>query len=116
MKPNQSKPSKAKPAKTNMTPLTSPSQIPDRMTELEAANFWDSHEITDAFLEAVGSIPEQALPPTRASSRVTSIRLDLDLETRLKVLAARKHKPYQTLLKDFVLERVYEEEKRLKIV
>jgi hypothetical protein len=31
---------------------------------------------------------------------------------RAKVLAARRHIGYQTLLKEFVIERLYEEEKR----
>ncbi len=31
---------------------------------------------------------------------------------RLKRLARKRHKGYQTLLKEFVIERLYEEEKR----
>ena len=36
--------------------------------------------------------------------------------SRLRVLAARKHMRYQTLLKQFVVERLYEEEKRQGLV
>jgi hypothetical protein len=45
-----------------------------------------------------------------------AIRFDDATLRRLKVLAARRHKGYQTLLKEFVLERLYEEEKREGIV
>lgn len=38
------------------------------------------------------------------------------MEKRLKHVAALKRVPYQTLLKQFVGERLYEEEKRLGVV
>lgn len=40
------------------------------------------------------------------------MRFDPDTLARLKAVARRKHKGYQTLLKEFVMERLYEEEKR----
>ena len=40
-------------------------------------------------------------------------RFEDDTVTRLKVLAERKGMGYQTLLKEFVVERLYEEEKRV---
>lgn len=42
-------------------------------------------------------------------SRPTSLRLGSDLERRLRTLAELKGTSYQTLLKEFVLERIYEE-------
>jgi predicted DNA binding CopG/RHH family protein len=50
--------------------------------------------------------------------RTTSIALRLDRFTleRLKALAALRNTGYQTLLKEFVVERLYEEEKRAGIV
>lgn len=44
------------------------------------------------------------------------MRFDADTIVRLQALAAKKHKGYQTLLKEFVAERLYEEEKREGIV
>ena len=41
-----------------------------------------------------------------------AVRFEDDTVTRLKVLAERKGMGYQTLLKAFVQERLYEEEKR----
>lgn len=50
--------------------------------------------------------------------RTTSIALRLDRFTleRLKALSAQRNTGYQTLLKQFVVERLYEEEKRAGIV
>lgn len=50
--------------------------------------------------------------------RTTPISLRLDRFTlkRLKTLAALRNTGYQTLLKEFVVERLYEEEKRAGII
>ncbi|ULH16330.1 hypothetical protein MF271_06960 [Deinococcus sp. KNUC1210] len=55
-------------------------------------------------------------PRPQGASKSTSIRLDADVETRLRRVADLKQLPYQTLLKQFVGERLYEEEKRLGIL
>src|SRR5215211_3707183 len=58
------------------------------------------------------------LPPprertiTRPRKGSVSVRMENDLVNRLKVLAAIKGVGYQTLLRQFVADRVYEEEKR----
>jgi hypothetical protein len=44
------------------------------------------------------------------------VRFDDSTLQRIKALAARRHKGYQTLLKEFVIERLYEEEKREGLV
>jgi hypothetical protein len=44
------------------------------------------------------------------------VRFDQGTLFRLKALARKRHKGYQTLLKEFVMERLYEEEKREGIV
>jgi predicted DNA binding CopG/RHH family protein len=50
--------------------------------------------------------------------RTTPIALRLDKFTleRLRALAALRNTGYQTLLKEFLIERLYEEEKREGIV
>ena len=45
-----------------------------------------------------------------------SLRFDPSTINRLKVLARRRNKGYQTLAKEFIAERLYEEEKREGIV
>jgi hypothetical protein len=59
-------------------------------------------------------IPREAL----AKGRTTPIAVRFDEFTlkRLRVLAARRNTGYQTLLKEFVVERLYEEEKREGLV
>ena len=48
-----------------MIPLTDPEQIPDGMTEEEAREFWDTHEITEEYYEKTERPPEEELPPIR---------------------------------------------------
>ncbi len=59
-----------------------------------------------------------ATRPPRARGRTTPIAVRFDEFTikRLKDLAARRNIGYQTLLKEFVVERLYEEEKRERII
>ena len=41
------------------TPLTDPDQVPDNMTEEEAREFFDDHEVTEEYIEkAGGDLPE----------------------------------------------------------
>ena len=56
--------------------------------------------------------------PPRPAKRTTPIAVRFDEFTikRLKALAAHRNTGYQTLLKDFVVERLYEEEKRERII
>ena len=112
------------PAQT-MTIINHPDEIPAFATEAEEANFWDTHALGEAMYERAAHNPEtqallDLLPPKRPrpakKSNPTSLRLSADLERRLRHLAALKGTSYQTLMKEFVLERVYEEEKRLGVV
>jgi hypothetical protein len=59
-----------------------------------------------------------ATRPPRARGRTTPVAVRFDEFTikRLKDLAARRNTGYQTLLKEFVVERLYEEEKRERIL
>jgi len=59
-----------------------------------------------------------ATRPPRARGRTTPVAVRFDEFTikRLKDLAARRNTGYQTLLKEFVVERLYEEEKRERII
>lgn len=98
-----------------IVPLKDPSEIPEFRNEEEEVEFWSTHEITEEFIEKAGPVPEGELPPPGTSgsrTRPISLRLDEDVLRRLKVVAQTKHKGYQTLLKEFVVERLYEEEKR----
>ena len=93
------------------------SEVPDFTSDDEAAAFWDTHEMGPRWFDNVGELPDDPnLPPPRTRTRPVSVRFDDDVINRLQAVAARKNKGYQTLLKEFVAERLYEEEKRLGIV
>jgi hypothetical protein len=111
--------------KKKMIELKTINDFPVFESEAEEAEYWSNHEVSDAVRDQAErdsqALAMLAALPTRRSradqkSNPTSIRLGADLEKRLRQLAELKHTSYQTLLKEFVLERVYEEEKRLKIV
>jgi hypothetical protein len=57
---------------------------------------------------------QQAVRPGR--TKPVAIRFDRFTLTRLKALAAARNIGYQTLLKEFVVERLYEEERREGII
>lgn len=105
--------------------INSAEEIPTFSTEAEEAGFWATHEAGDGLFDAAAHNAEAAalmaaLPKRRrlssAKSNPTSLRLGTELERRLRHLAELKGTSYQTLLKEFVLERVYEEEKRLNVI
>jgi hypothetical protein len=99
-----------------MTTIESWAEVPRFTSEAEEAEYWASHELGDQLLDQMGPVPEGELPPARPRTRPVAIRFDEDTLLRLRALAARRHKGYQTLLKEFVMERLYEEEKRDGIV
>jgi hypothetical protein len=64
--------------------------------------------------ERLRKVPPAARPKGRTTP--IAVRFDEFTLTRLRALAARRNTGYQTLLKDFVVERLYEEEKREGII
>ena len=120
--------------KVTRIPLHVGDAVPENMTTEEAAEFWDTHYPTRERLAHLKANPDpetQALmallrggkerqrprqPRQTKATFVTTLRLDADVEARLRHVAALKQVPYQTLLKRFVDERLYEEEKRLGVV
>lgn len=109
--------------------VNSSAEIPDFATEEEYVAFWHTHSLGPGLIakgrddpEALARLNELAprqkprQPRLPKATHVTTLRLDEDMETRLKRVAALKKVPYQTLLKQFVGERLYEEEKRLGVL
>ena len=93
-------------------------EVPSFASEKEEQARWDEHNVSGELLETFGPAPEGTLPPPREKSVVrpreapVSVRMEVDLVIRLKELAAIKGTGYQALLRQFVADRVYEEEKR----
>lgn len=113
----------------NLIPVNCVEEIPENLSTEKYAEFWETHTPGPALFEAAKNDLEswallnQIAPRTRPrqprqpkDTHITTLRLDSDMEQRLKHVAALKKIPYQTLLKQFVGERLYEEEKRLGVV
>lgn len=92
--------------------IRGPEEIPSFASEAEEAEFWATHSLGEEFLVKMEPVSEGELPPARPRTKPVAVRFDEDVLRRLKTLAESKHKGYQTMLKEFVLERLYEEEKR----
>ena len=101
----------AQATETNLIAVSREEDIPQSMTEAEEQQFWATHSLAGELLEEFGPPPPGLIPP-RPRTTPVAIRFDADTLARLKAVAEKKHKGYQTLLKEFVSERLYEEEKR----
>jgi uncharacterized protein (DUF4415 family) len=97
-----------------------PEDVPTFANEADEAAWWAVHTIEGPWErrrpEGLPS-PEQFRQQREARrgpgrTQPVLVRLDADILDRLRVLADRKGTGYQTLLKRFVTERLYEEEKR----
>lgn len=99
----------------NLKKIYSKNEIPQNMSEDEAAEFWSTHAMSEELLESSILEDEDDLPK-RSTAKSISIRLDQDLLSRIQNVAKQKQIGYQTLMKYFLIERVYEEEKKLERV
>jgi predicted DNA binding CopG/RHH family protein len=91
-------------------PIDDLSDMPENLSDEEQIEFLETHGVSEEFLEKTEDVPEDERP--RPRSRSISLRVDDSTIGRLKGLAERRNVGYQTLLKEFVVERLYEEEKR----
>ncbi len=101
-------------------------EIPPFHSEAEEHEFWSTHDFGPGLLDEMRPDGDPELPsPAEVRAHIAKrktdrgertqpvpIRFDADVLKRLRLLAARKKTGYQTLLKTFVVERLYEEEKR----
>jgi predicted DNA binding CopG/RHH family protein len=91
-------------------PIDSLSEIPVGLSDEDRMAFLEEHGVTEYFLDNMEEAPEEERP--RPRTKPINVRFDDYTLTRLHELAARRNMGYQTLLKQFVSERLYEEEKR----
>ena len=109
-----------RPEKTEdgFTIIYDPADVPEFASDADEVAYWESHSWSDELMDEAARQPRNPhLPPPREEGkppplRPTSLRLDRATTDRLRSLAKSKGLGYQTLLKQFVLERLYEEEKR----
>ncbi len=101
---------------TQVSIIASLDEIPVFATEQHEAEYWRTHSFSEELLDQMAPVGDDVLPPARPRTRPVAVRFDQDIVRRLKALASVKQKGYQTLLKEFVVERLYEEEKREGLV
>src|SRR5215210_4122676 len=92
-------------------PIDRLEDIPAGLSDEEEMRFLQEHGVSKEFLENAEEASEDERP--RPRTRPINIRFDDFTLRRLKALAASRNVGYQTLLKTFVQERLYEEEKRI---
>jgi predicted DNA binding CopG/RHH family protein len=100
----------------DLIPVERRRDVPRFANEDEEAAFWATHRFSDSLLSEMKRVEpdDPRFPPARprTQSRPIAVRFEDDVLKRIRAVAAKKHMGYQTLLKEFVLERLYEEEKR----
>lgn len=104
--------------RTRFVEVNSPDEIPDFASEDEEHEFWRAHSFGPGMLKdfrRLGDLNLEQLKE-RHRSRTITLRIEEDLLRRAEALAERKGMRYQTLLKTFIVERLYEEEKREGLV
>jgi hypothetical protein len=85
--------------------------IPVFTSEAEEAAYWGTHTLSEQLLKQMQPLSEDDAPRPR-KSRAISIRIDEGLLERLQTLADQAHRPYQSLLKQFLSERIELEESK----
>jgi hypothetical protein len=91
-------------------PINSLKDIPADLSDEERMEFLERHGVSEYFLDNIEEAPEDERP--RPRTKPINIRFDDYTLGRLKALADSRNVGYQTLLKNFVVERLYEEERR----
>ncbi len=81
--------------------------VPPFASEDQERAFWASHDSTD-FVDWTKAEP-RSFPNLKPTLRTISLRLPEAMIGQLKVLANKRDIPYQSLLKQFLAERLQQE-------
>ena len=87
-------------------------EIPPFSDEAEEHAFWATHELSDDLWGRAEPLEADELPPPRPATTPVVIPIDQPTLDRVKALARRRRKGYQTLLAEFVSTRLAEEEQQ----
>ncbi len=79
-------------------------KIPKFKNEDEEFEFWATHDSTE-YLD-LSNAKSVRFPNLKPSSRSVPIRFPIPLLEHIKILANKRHIPYQSLLKIFLADRV----------
>jgi predicted DNA binding CopG/RHH family protein len=89
-----------------MNSVTNWSQIPAFADELSEARFWDKHELDARLMQACVHEPD-----SRESTTIT-LRFDPRMLSRIKRVARSRYLNYQSMMKQWLAERLEEEIRR----
>lgn len=90
-----------------MEPITAWSQIPEFADEEAEAEFWMSHELPASLMK--GSVHS---PDSRESTTIT-LRFDPRMLSRIKRMARSRFLNYQSMMKQWLAERLEDELRKL---
>ena len=90
-----------------MKSISNWSELPPFPTESEEAEFWMYHELSPALMKASEHVPD-----SRESTTIT-LRFDPRMLSRIKRLARSRFLNYQSMIKQWLSERMEEENKHL---
>ena len=85
-------------------PARKPSSTPAFRSEDDERDYWSSHDSADHI--DWSQARRTSLPSLRPTLRTISLRLPESMIQQLKVLANKRDIPYQSLLKQFLAERL----------
>lgn len=89
-----------------MKSITSWTEIPDFEDEEEEARFWTEHELAPALMKA-----SEHSPDSRESTTIT-LRFDPRMLSRIKRIARSRFLNYQSMMKQWLAERLEDELRR----
>jgi predicted DNA binding CopG/RHH family protein len=84
-----------------------PKSLPTFTSEDQERSFWAKHDSTEYVQWSQGQ--RRSFPNLRPTLRTISLRLPESMLGQLKVLANKRDMPYQSLLKQFLAERLQKE-------
>jgi predicted DNA binding CopG/RHH family protein len=85
-----------------------PKKIPKFNSYEEEATFWDTHDTSTV----INSWKPARLTFAKPLKHLMSIRIDMTLFNGIRMMAAKKHMPYQTLIHAWLAEKLSELHKK----
>jgi hypothetical protein len=97
---------------SHLIPLTSYDQVPDNMTEAEAREFWDTHEITEEYLASMPPVSDDDFPPLGPPRKWVGIHLKREAYEKVRKLARKRGVRVDDLIDSLTTEALAAEGRR----
>lgn len=99
-----------------MTEINSWDEVPRFANETEEHDYWATHCLGDALLPTFTRRGDPRLPEPRAEAPDVPVSLTRETIQRLHELALRKGSTYQSLAREFIAQRLAEEEQQKGVI